>query len=89
MAINEDFYCELTDTYGGEANYSWVTRFKVRASTMRGAMLKVGRVVGLNFRCVMDSSDMRRYDSKSGATCLFVEPFDEENHGQYDRIESI
>lgn len=89
MAINKYFYCELTDTFGGEANYSWVTRFKVRASTMRGAMLKVGRVIGLNFRCVMDSGDMRRYDSVSGATCLFVEWFDEENHGQYGRIESI
>lgn len=89
MAINNEFYCELTDTFGGEANYSWVTRFKVRASTMRGAMLKVGRVTGLNFRCVMDSSDKRRYDSKSGATCLFVEWFDESYHGQYGHIESI
>ena len=89
MAINKYFYCELTDTFGGEANYAWVTRFKVRASTMRGAMLKVGRVTGLNFRCVMDSSDMRRYDSKSGTTCLFVEQFDADNHGQYGRIESI
>jgi len=25
----------------------------------------------------------------TGATCLFVEWFDEENHGRYDRIESI
>lgn len=89
MAINKDFYCELTDTFGGDANYAWVTRFKVRASTKRGAALKVGRAAGLNFRCVIDSGDMRRYDSKSGATCLFVEPFDDENHGQYGHIESI
>lgn len=89
MAINKYFYCELTDTFGGEANYSWATRFKVRASTMRGAMLKVGRAAGLHFRISGDFGDMRRYDSVSGATCLFVELFDEENRGQYGRIESI
>jgi len=57
------FFIEVTDVYGGEANYSWVTRH-VRRS-------------GLNWR-----NDGYRYLSKSGATCAFVDQYDETSHGQ-------
>ena len=45
---HEIFIIEVTDTYGGEANYCWVHRFKVRASSTMGAIRKVGREMGLN-----------------------------------------
>ncbi len=74
------FFVEITDTFGGEANYSWVTRLQVRANTMRGAINKVSRETGLSWHCVGDYGDQKRYDSKSGCTCFFIEEFDIESH---------
>ena len=64
---------EITDTFGGEANYSWVTRHEIKAKSMQGAMQKLSRLSGLNWRKVCDFGNMCRYDSKSGATCAFIE----------------
>ena len=71
----EIFYVEVTDTFGGEANYSWVRRFKVPANTMRGAMLKVSRFLGVSAKQVGDYGDLRRYDFKGTAVCAFVEVY--------------
>lgn len=64
---------EITDTFGGEANYSWVTRHEIKAKSMLGAVQKLSRLSGLNWRKVGDYGDIRRYDSTSGATCAFIE----------------
>ena len=72
------YFVEVTDTFGGEANYSWVTRHKVRAKSKRGALIRVNRDSGLGFHSV----GCDRYDSKSGATCAFIEPWDEDTHSQ-------
>jgi len=74
------FFVEITDTFGGDANYSWVTRHKVKASTIRGCIVRINRDSGLQFRKVYDLGDSVRYDSKSGATCAFVEPWSDELH---------
>jgi len=71
----EIFYVEVTDTFGGEANYSWVRRFKVHANTMRGAMLKISRHLGVSAKQVGDYGDLRRYDFKGTAVCAFVEDY--------------
>lgn len=89
MAINKDFFVEMTDTFGGEANYCWVNRFKVRASTMRGAMLKVTRETGYTVRCAWDSGDVRRYDATRANICFFVEEWDDAMVDQYSSIRSI
>ena len=72
----EIFYVEVTDTFGGEANYCWVRRFKVHANTMRGAAIKVGRYFGAKMKCVGDYGDLRRYDFKGAAICAFVEGYE-------------
>jgi hypothetical protein len=77
--MNNHYYVEITDTFGGEANYSWVTRHKVRASSIRGALIRINRDSGLGFHSV----GCDRYDSTSGATCAFIEPWDEDTHSQY------
>ena len=64
---------ELTDTFGGEANYSWVTRHVISARSPRGVAIIMNRRSGLGFRKVSDYGDIARYDSASGATCMFVE----------------
>lgn len=83
IAIEHDpnknlWFIEVTDVYCGEANYSWVTRHVVRATTQRGAVWKLSRDSGLSWR--HDYAD--RYNSKSGATCCFVNHYDEDSHGQ-------
>ena len=37
---------EVTDTFGGEANYSWVRRYTVHATSMSGALRMVNREEG-------------------------------------------
>ena len=87
--MNTEFYIEITDTFGGEANYSWVTRHKVRATTERGAMRKIGRESGLSWRCTGNYGDSQRWDSASGATCALVSLFDAETHGNFSNINAI
>ena len=76
------YLIEVTDTYGGDANYSWVTRHLIRASSLRGAVNRFSRLSGMSWKCVDDFGDSRRYDSKSGATCFFIEEWD----GDADRL---
>ncbi len=78
MNTKRFWFVEITDTFGGEANYSWVTRHKVRANTQRGAVWRVSRDSGMSWHSV----GCDRYDSASGATCMFVMPW-EDSHGDY------
>jgi hypothetical protein len=73
------FFIAVTDTFGGEANYSWITRHIIRASTERGAVNKFSRASGYEWHGV----GCERYDSKSGATCFFISHYDHEAHSQY------
>lgn len=72
------YFVEITDTFAGEANYSWVNRLKVKANTMRGAVNKVARHSGMAWRCNWDNGDTMRYDSKSGATCFFIQDWQDD-----------
>ena len=78
------FYIEVTDTYGEDANYSWVKRYKVNASSELGAIRKVSAEKGLNFRKEWDTGDLVRYDAKHCAVCAFVSPYeDQAEHYRY------
>lgn len=78
--IKHTYFVEHTDTFGGEANYSWVNRYKVTSTTPRGAAQLVGKHTGLAWRMNADYGDTVRFDSTSGATCLFVSPWEEQAH---------
>lgn len=80
------FFVEVTDTFGGEANYSWVTRHKVKAATIRGAVIRLNRDSGLGFHKVIDMGDTVRYDSHTGDTCAFIEEWDNEQHSKLGRV---
>lgn len=82
------FLVEITDTFGGEANYSWVTRHKVKAKSIRGAIIRVNRDSGLGFHKVWDLGDSVRYDSKSGATCAFVDSWDDKAHSMLFNVKT-
>ena len=66
------YIVKMTDTFGGEANYCWIHRFIVSASTPRGAMRKVSRETGFTARCTMPG-DPERWDAVGACVCFFVE----------------
>ena len=74
----EIFFVEVTDTYGGDANYSWVHRFKVHATSFRGAIGKVSREMGLSFRKDYDTGDSARYNAQRACICAFVSGYEDE-----------
>ena len=67
--MKNHYFIEMTDTFGGEANYCWVNRFIVSASTERGAMRRVCARTGDSVRSV----GCDRWDSTRGCVCYFVE----------------
>jgi len=70
--IKQTYFVEMTDTFGGEANYSWVNRFLVQSVSMRGAISKVTRETGYHARVNYDCGDMARYDAIAACICYFV-----------------
>ena len=79
----------MTDTFGGEANYCWVNRFLVSASSPRGAMRRVCARTGDSVRSVGGD----RWDSTRGCVCYFVEWVDAaevaDYQDRYSRIEVL
>lgn len=88
MATNK-YFIEMTDTYSGEANYSWLNRFLVTASTMRGAMRKVARETGTSVRKVMDCGDFQRWDAAGACICFLVNESDGNEVNKYSRVKEL
>lgn len=65
------FYFELTDTFGGDLNYCWLRRFKVNAKTLHGALCKLSKEIGLNFR-----NKGSYYKAKNACVGLYELDFD-------------
>lgn len=81
------FFVEITDLYGGEANYSWVTRHKIRAKSRIGAIRRLNKVSGLGFRVKEKWGYYPdKYVSRSGATCAFIVEWDESEHSKHSKI---
>jgi hypothetical protein len=66
---------ELTDTFGGEANYAWVRRGTIKASTPSGAIRAAKRALGLTGKHTSEKySDL--VSARFGSACivLFLTP---------------
>lgn len=90
MKTKDIYFVELTDTFGGEANYSWVRRFKIHANSERGALVKVSKHIGAQgkLRKQYELGDVIRYDITGAAVCLFLSGYiDEAEH--YQGVESL
>lgn len=83
------FYVEFTDTYGGEANYSWIYRFMVHASTMRGAIGKVTKETGHKARKDYDVGDTSRYNVPGACVCYFVSHSEGEERHIYSSVKEL
>jgi hypothetical protein len=46
------YYVEMTDTFAGELNYSWVKRYIVRGESLKECMRKVSMETGFKARKV-------------------------------------
>ena len=66
---------EMTDTFGGEANYCWVKRGTVQAQSFRGAIKAAKHAVGWlprRHRVTMRTGDMVRIDAIGSCICMFI-----------------
>lgn len=78
----QTFNLYLTDLFCGQLNYSYVTKFKVGANSLHGALCKVSKATGLNFR--LDYNDI--YHSTSKLTGLVIDCLE---YPSYDYSEAI
>jgi len=87
--MKNHYFVEMTDTFGGDANFCWVNRFIVRASSPRGAMRRVTARTGDYVRDV----GCDRWDAVGACVCYFVEWIDADDIAQlqdeYSDIEVI
>jgi hypothetical protein len=49
---------EVTDTFGGEANYCWVKRGRTRAKSRRGVVRSIKALAGWNGWCRVHVEDL-------------------------------
>jgi hypothetical protein len=75
-SLQKQFYVEMTDTYCGEANYSWVNRFLVTATTPIGAIRKVTNETGYRAKKDFDDGTYIRYNVPGAAICYFLNEAD-------------
>ena len=91
MREQKEYFVEFADTFGGEANYSWCQRFKVSAASKLGAVQKLSRHVGVNWRKEYDIPDLNettKYKARRHCLALFVSSWDDDMHSHY-RVEAI
>lgn len=65
------FYFEMTDTFGSDLNYCWLRMFEVKAKNLHGALCKLSKEIGLNFR-----SNGLYYKAKSACVGLYELEYD-------------
>jgi hypothetical protein len=73
---------EMTDTFGGESNYSWVKRVEVELPESCSNRQKLALVrealelpTGLKLRLNFDSHGLERYDVVGSCVCIFLEHY--------------
>lgn len=71
------YKAEVTDTFSGEANYSWVRRYEFRAVSMRGAVQMLAHAYGSGWRAAYDDGDSARFDLRGACVCAFISVADE------------
>ena len=66
------FTIEITDTFGGEANYSWVRRYECTAKSMRGAITWLGRNYGSGWCKEIECGDYAQYKMRGACITAFI-----------------
>jgi hypothetical protein len=87
--VKNKYFVEMTDTYGGEANYAWVNRFLTSAVSARGAIRKVSRETGYPAKMDYSTGDMSRYNVPGACICYFVSSVQDDDLRQYPNIKIL
>lgn len=66
------FKIEVTDTFGGEANFSWVRRYTYKAKSFQGAISKLAREYGAGWRKQIECGDYCQYKLTGACITAFV-----------------
>ena len=85
---NNIYFLELTDTFGGEANYLWVRRYKIIAASEKQALTKFKREyfgIGHNQRHKIeyDTGDVTGYKFSGNCIIAFLMYFEIGRHDKY------
>ena len=72
--MKNTFYFEMTDTFGDELNYCWLHRFTIVAKNIRGALIKLSKKTGYNFR-----SDGIHYKAKNACVAAYQIDYEPES----------
>lgn len=80
------FFAEITDTYGGEANYCWARRYKGYAKTELGFLRMVQREYGGEWRANGLGSS---YDARGSCIRMFIDDYVPEFHDDYTNIQEL
>ena len=79
------FFFEMTDTFGGEPNYCWIKRFEIHAKSLHGALMKLSRETGFNFRF-----DGINYRAKKACVCAYEVSFEQAgNYTTYSTFKKL
>lgn len=73
MRKKDLYLAEVTDTFGGELNYSWVRRYRIRARSILGAVRKLHNAEGLNFRKIWGDCDQATYQAKGACIAASIQ----------------
>lgn len=82
------YHIEVTDTFGGEANYSWKHEYLVHAKSIRGAIQVLARKDGAGWKVNYTCFDNARYDMQGSCVCAFVQYVDD-GESFYDDVPLI
>jgi hypothetical protein len=63
---------EVTDTFGGDANFAWVRRYEVQAADMTGAADIMREREGGEWEIDWDFGGDTRYNMKDACICCFI-----------------
>jgi len=86
--MKKQYLIEITDTFGGDANYSWVKRFKVKASSVQGAISKLTKSQGYSgFKVEYKTSEEARYNLTGACVCAFVYEHDDTYATYHDLVD--
>jgi hypothetical protein len=66
------YLVEETDTFDGDAYYSWVKHTRVSATSKLGAIRVYARNTGVGWRKSWDDGTTTRYDLQGACICAFV-----------------
>ena len=73
------YLIEMTDTFGGEPNYCWVRRYKTESVSIVGAVTKLSKHYGRNFRQDYCDKFSARYNAVGASICVFIEEVDNDD----------